>query len=137
MYVLPNELNPNSEWHGAYFVRQGLYSRAILKFKIVFPDTYPKEPPHVIMQSKVYHPLINFNTGHVNLDAEFKNWQPGHQWVVNVLLYVKKLFHLEEFFSLHCLGDEATVKSLCMNKEAHETYNSDFKLFLQKTNECV
>ena len=60
-------------WHGAYFVKQGLYQGAVLKFQIDFPISYPKARPraHFLKPSHVYHPLVHAKTGEINLDYEF------------------------------------------------------------------
>jgi hypothetical protein len=50
--------------------------------------------------SPVFHPLVNPSDFDVNLNAEFKDWQAGKHWFVNVLLYIKKMFHLESLFNL-------------------------------------
>ena len=50
--------------------------------------------------SPVSHPLVSPSDYELNLNVEFKDWQAGKHWFINVLLYVKKLFHLESMFNL-------------------------------------
>ena len=100
MFVLPNSFDCFLEWHGVYLVKQGIYNSSILKFKIVFSKGYPKVMPEVRFQSKVYHPLVNWETGKLNLNHEFKTWVFGKCWVINILLFIKKIFHLEDCFNL-------------------------------------
>ena len=56
--------------------------------------------PEVSFQSEVYHPLVDPTSGKLKLEKEFGDWQFSKNWLIQVLLYVKKIFHLEQFFSL-------------------------------------
>mmetsp|Transcript_17679 Transcript_17679/g.29879 ORF Transcript_17679/g.29879 Transcript_17679/m.29879 type:complete len:148 (+) Transcript_17679:158-601(+) len=109
MYVVPCgnsfEDDPLSCWRCIYFVKQGVYQGAILKFELSFPPNYPLARPVVrfLTPSHIYHPLICPKTGLVNLDID-DEWLPGKSWAVNVLLTVKKLIHLEHYYSLSKLS---------------------------------
>lgn len=63
---------------------------------------------------------------------DFKNWTAGKHWAINLLLYIKKLFHLEQMFSLH--DNEEVVP---LNKEAYADYLHHFPDFVQKCKLCV
>jgi ubiquitin-protein ligase len=56
-------------WHGVLFVRQGHYKNAILKFQIKYPKEYPTLPPTLIFLSKIYHPLVNLETGELDISV--------------------------------------------------------------------
>jgi hypothetical protein len=43
---------------------------------------------------------VNSADHDVNLNLEFKDWQAGKHWFINVLLYIKKIFHFEPMFNL-------------------------------------
>ncbi|KAF8423267.1 hypothetical protein EV426DRAFT_602871 [Tirmania nivea] len=45
-------------WWGVMFVRKGPYASAILKFTVLFPTSYPADPPILTFLSDIYHPLI-------------------------------------------------------------------------------
>ena len=70
MYILP------PEWNGCYFVRDGPYQGAVLKFKVEIPITYPLKSdffPEVIFQNfqenKIWHPLIDELMGFLDLNS--------------------------------------------------------------------
>eukprot|EP00347_Sterkiella_histriomuscorum_P005185 403357569 len=112
MYVLP-QVDKKTVWHGVYFVKQGIYSGGIFRFKIEFPPLYPKWRPNV------------------SFTVEFKEWTPGKHWMINILMYIKKLFHLEQMFNLQ---DTDVLPS---NKDAFNNFNHNFKEFVEKSKECV
>jgi len=45
-------------WSGVMFIRRGPYAKAILRFQISFPPTYPSFPPLVTFSTDMFHPLI-------------------------------------------------------------------------------
>ncbi|KAI1418789.1 ubiquitin-conjugating enzyme/RWD-like protein [Xylaria sp. FL1777] len=47
-----------SLWSGVFFVRDGPYAPAVMRFQISFPDSYPKLPPLVTFSTDMFHPLI-------------------------------------------------------------------------------
>ena len=130
MFVLPSSHNCFLEWHGVYLIKQGIYNSSIIKFKIEFPKGYPRVMPDVTFQSKVYHPLVNWTTGRLNLGHEFKEWIFGKCWVINVLLFIKKIFHLEDCYNLKSHQESN-------NRQALELYIHNFPLFVNKCQECV
>lgn len=74
LYVLPNEAN-FMVWDGVFFVHQGYYADAVLKFRILFPNNYPERPPVVEFSSQVFHPLVSEATGQFNLAPRFRPWR--------------------------------------------------------------
>ena len=52
-------------------VRSGLYKNAKFKFYMEFPRGFPKNKPEVYFVTKVYHPLINYETGHLDLKVSY------------------------------------------------------------------
>ncbi len=54
-------------WHGVIVLRYGFYRRGIFKFVIHIPEAYPYVAPKVVFLSKVFHPLINYKTGELDL----------------------------------------------------------------------
>ena len=47
------------------------------------------------------------------------------------MLYVKKIFHLEKYYSLEGQRDQA------FNKKAYDLYNNNFEAFVDRCIECV
>jgi ubiquitin-protein ligase len=48
------------------FVRYGLFKDGKFKFKITF-DNFPRRPPKVYFMSEVWHPMVDFETGLLDL----------------------------------------------------------------------
>lgn len=69
-------------WKGVYFCKQGIYSDAVLKFKMTFPPEYPKVMPFVHFQSRVFHPLVDPVNGMLKLDRDFGDWQFSKNWLI-------------------------------------------------------
>ncbi len=57
-------------WDGIIFIRNGIYEKAKFKFQIYYPNNFPTEKPMIFFKSKVYHPLINFETGELDLNVQ-------------------------------------------------------------------
>jgi len=77
---------------------------------MTFPPDYPKSMPIVHFQSKIFHPLIDSRTGQLKLERDFGEWNFGKNWLIQVLLYLKKIFHLEKYFSLDSQRENAQDK---------------------------
>lgn len=129
---LPGDDGPQlTYWKGVYFVKQGIYQDAVLKFRMTFPPDYPKQMPKVHFQTKVFHPLIDSHTGQLKLQRDFGEWNFGKNWLIQVLLYLKKIFHLEKYYSLDNQREHA------QDPKAFDLYTSNFPAFVDKCIECV
>ena len=58
-------------WNGILFIKEGIYINSTIKFQIIIPKTYPSNPPSVNFITKLYHPLINLETGELDLKVIF------------------------------------------------------------------
>ena len=58
-------------WNGILFIKEGIYINSTIKFQIIIPKTYPSNPPSVYFITKLYHPLINLETGELDLKLIF------------------------------------------------------------------
>lgn len=48
IYMMPAQSDKTlSTMIGAYFCKQGIYQDAVIKFKVLFPENYPKNMPRV------------------------------------------------------------------------------------------
>ena len=97
IYIIPQSDNIKI-WHGVIFPREGLYRDGIFKFQIQIPPEYPNSPPTVIFVSKVYHPLINKESGVLDLSKKFPKWEPIKCFLVRVIYYIQDIFYLEELY---------------------------------------
>jgi len=53
-----------------------MYSGMELEVEILFPDTYPYEPPHITFVTPIFHPNININ-GSICISVLSKDWSPA------------------------------------------------------------
>ena len=103
----------------------------MLKFRVVFPDNYPSAMPEVYFETKVFHPLVEERFGHLQLRKDFGEWKHGKHWLIQVLLYLKKIFHLEKYYSLDGAADMA------LNRQALSLYRDNFEGFVDRCIECT
>ncbi|TQV98743.1 hypothetical protein V2A60_007551 [Cordyceps javanica] len=45
-------------WSAVLFTRDGPYAPAVLRFQILFPESYPRRAPMIIFATDIFHPLI-------------------------------------------------------------------------------
>lgn len=131
VYVVPSFDNLRV-WHGVIFIRQGMYRDGIFKFRIDIPDSYPADDarPTVTFHTSVYHPLVDPETGELDLDCRFPTWRYGHDYLVFVLVFIKKIFYTKEF----PLQDFPYPR----NPEALKLFNlGDKETYLARVASCV
>ena len=93
VYVLPSARTPLL-WFGVIFVRQGLYQSGIFKFCVVIPQTYPdSDCPKIVFDRAPFHPLIDPNTGELDVQRAFPTWKRNVNHIWNVLLYIRRIFY--------------------------------------------
>ena len=92
-----------------------------------YPETKPKA--YFNNPSHIFHPLVYARTGEINLDIDFKDWQPGKNWAVNVLLAIKKLVHLEPYYK----AENVQI----YNKDAHVKFMEDFPGYVEFVKESI
>ncbi|KAJ7498947.1 UBC-like protein [Mycena latifolia] len=115
MYVVPSP-ETLMVWDAVFFVHQGYYADAILKFRLTFPNNYPESPPVVqFVTDVVFHPLIS-HSGIFNLAPRFRPWRPKEHRVFDVLHWIKAAF------KKHALDE--IKESDCLNKEAYRYHES-------------
>jgi len=119
MYVVPSPGNL-LVWDGVFFVHQGYYADAIIKFRLTFPEMYPEQPPSVLFVTDVFHPLIS-HRGVFNLSPRFRPWRPKEHHVFDVLHWIKAAF------KKHALDSIKDVD--CLNKEAFRLYQDSTQSF--------
>ena len=101
----------DSPWEGGCF-----------KLTMNFTNNYPKEPPSVIMNTKVFHPNF-YNDGRICLDILKNQWSPIFD--VHSLL-----------ISIQSLLTDPNPNSPA-NAEAAALYRDNIQLYYKKVKECV
>lgn len=146
MYVLPIQIQTRAAWHGVYFCRNGPYVGGIFKFQIEFPVQYPNCAPNVNFLTPVFHPLVNHKNGELLLERAFADgaWLPGKHWAINVLMFLKKIFHLKEYLEPKQDGAidlnsevQPAREERWANKVARDLYKLDFASFMREVKTCV
>ncbi|KAG8981661.1 hypothetical protein FRB90_007097, partial [Tulasnella sp. 427] len=111
-------LSPSTEsllvWLGVLFVHQGYYASSVLRFRLTFPQDYPKQPPAVAFTTDVFHPLVSQTDGSFSLAPRFSPWMPKDHHVFDVLYWIKAAFKKPAL-------DKLTERD-CLNKEALRLY---------------
>lgn len=127
VYVLPQPDNLR-EWHGVIFVRRGMYSNGIFKFRMDLAPEYNDVGllPRVRFTTPVFNPLVNPSTGELDLAWQFPEWNPEKHFVITVLTYLKKAFYFKDIQH----PDPP-------NAEAATLFAEDKDAFLTRVEECV
>mmetsp|Transcript_17985 Transcript_17985/g.23438 ORF Transcript_17985/g.23438 Transcript_17985/m.23438 type:complete len:260 (+) Transcript_17985:39-818(+) len=126
VYVIPNKLR---SWDGLIFVRRGMYASGVFKFRVELPPNYNDYNvwPKICFKTKVYSPMVNPETGEIDLKSAYPTWDPTKHYVVMALTFVKKIFYLKK-------GD---VPQTPFHPVAAEAFESDPAEFLKKVSACV
>ena len=100
---------------------------AFFKFRIEFPEDYPSKPPKVYFKGSIYHPLIDYETGDVDLMYFFKKWEPGKHYAINWIKNIKHMFYVNDHFQI----DNS------YNSSAGKTYIRNYTEYKLKSYDCV
>nr|CAD7446956.1 unnamed protein product [Timema bartmani] len=112
-------------WFGVLFVRQGLYQGGVFRFNIHIPETFPDGGcPHVAFQSRVFHPLVNEDTGEMDLKSGFPEWHRNVNHLWQVVDFLRQVFHKIESRS-------------AVNQKAGDLYENNKEAFREQVRLCV
>ncbi|MBN3294717.1 AKTIP protein, partial [Polypterus senegalus] len=112
-------------WFGVIFIRHGLYQDGVFKFTVYIPDNYPDgDCPRVVFDIPVFHPLVNPESGELDVKRAFAKWRRNHNHIWQVLMYARTVFYKIQ-----------TVEPL--NPEAAVLYEKDVQLFKSKVVDSV
>lgn len=124
IYVIPSAKNP-FVWFGVQFIRQGIYQGGVFRFTITLPSNFPDgQCPTVVFQSKIFHPLININTGELNTVWGFAEWKRNNR-VWQLIQYVTKVL------------TKVDSKMTSINEEASLLLETNFEEFRERAKNCV
>ena len=51
------------------------YSQGIWRVQLIIPDDYPKNPPKALFRSRMWHPNVEENTGHICVETLKRDWE--------------------------------------------------------------
>ncbi|KAF4674593.1 hypothetical protein FOL47_008984 [Perkinsus chesapeaki] len=117
-------------WHCILMLRQGHYKGAILRFVLVIPEDYPSSAPTVQFSSRVYHPLVDEATGVLDISLAFPTWEPGRDYAVLVLAFVKKVFYRSDLIGWDG-GENGVLNQAALEAFTRAVVTGD-KLFQQE-----
>jgi len=100
----------------------GSYQDGIFKFIMKIPENFPDgDCPSVIFKPPVFHPVVNMETGELDVKRAFPKWRRNINRLCQVLLYARRIFY------------KIDMKSP-LNPEAANLYENDRDTFKQKVN---
>lgn len=121
VYVLPAAKSPLI-WFGVIFIRMGSYQDGIFKFVMKIPENFPDgDCPSVVFKPPVFHPVVNLETGELDVKRAFPKWRRNINHLCQVLLYARRIFY------------KIDLKNP-LNPEAANLYENDRDNFKQKVN---
>ncbi|KAL5020918.1 hypothetical protein ScPMuIL_000073 [Solemya velum] len=93
VYVIASAKSP-LVWHGVLFVRQGMYQGGVFRFMMTIPDNYPDGTcPKLVFDFPVFHPLVEPQTGELDVLRAFPKWRRNTNKLWQVLLYARRIFY--------------------------------------------
>jgi ubiquitin-protein ligase len=102
-YVAPSKESLQL-WHGVLFLRRSLYADGVFKFRIELPAEYPETTllPKVYFETQhvpLFNPLIQAQSGQLDLSIQFQSWDNRKMKVHHVLAYMKKVFYTPSWWA--------------------------------------
>ncbi|KAK3086651.1 hypothetical protein FSP39_021412 [Pinctada imbricata] len=123
-YVMPSALTPN-KWYGILFIRQGLYQEGVFKFTLTIPDNFPDgDCPTLVFSFPVFHPLVDPQTGELDVKRAFTKWRKNSNHIWQVLRYARLAF-----YKIDCKQP--------WNEEAANIYETDAELYKKRVQETI
>jgi len=98
LYLVPRG-SDSKVLDGIIFIKSGVYQGAKFKFMIKLSTHYSILPPLVTFKSRVYHPLVDYNTGELDMNFLTPHWGKDVK-LENVVDWVKAIFHEEEYLGI-------------------------------------
>lgn len=80
-----------SVWFGVIFPRYGLYKNGAFRFRLLIDSNWPDcECPKIIMETPLFHPLVNPVTGEMCIQNHFPEWKKGVSRIWHLVDHVLK-----------------------------------------------
>ncbi|XP_014214890.1 protein crossbronx homolog [Copidosoma floridanum] len=124
IYVIPSAQN-SFVWFGVQFIREGVYQGGVFRFTITLPPSFPDgKCPMVNFQTNVFHPMINYETGELNMSWGFPEWKRDNR-IWQLVQYVTKIF------------TKLDTKMTPVNEEASLLLGTNFERFKEEVKKSV
>jgi len=106
IYVVPT--SNSLIWNCLVFIGGGYYEKGKFKFQIHIPNNYPSGGIRIYSTSKVYHPLINIESGEVDLKA----LEPTDEnKLVKLAIFLKSIFNESKYLEMtSSFNEEAGIR---------------------------
>lgn len=73
-------------WFGVIFPRHGLYKSGVFRFRLHIDSNWPDcDCPKVFIDTPLFHPLVNANTGEMDIKHYFPEWKKGVSRIWHVI----------------------------------------------------
>lgn len=93
VYVVPSA-GSALKWFGVIFIRQGLYQGGIYRFTLYIPDNFPDcDCPIIVFEPPVFHPLIDCETGELDVKRSFTKWRRNSNHLWQVIMFARGVFY--------------------------------------------
>ncbi|SOV79511.1 ubiquitin-conjugating enzyme E2, putative [Plasmodium sp. gorilla clade G3] len=125
-YCLP-QIDNLLIWDVFIMLYSTVYKNAKLKLQIRLSHNYPNTCPEVFFITPIFHPLVNIQTGKLNLGTNLSNWDPSCHYMSLIFLYIKNLFYLQEEYN----------KETVENQEALFLLNNDKDEFIKNVQKYI
>ncbi len=133
VYLVPS-FDDLRVFHGAIFVRRGVFVNGIFKFTLTCPQAYNDIDSHPIIRftSYLYNPHVHPETGVIDLTSAFPQWDPSRHFLVTALTYLKRIFYVRDY---EVLSEDD--RSRLPNQEALRLFQTDHDGYRRRVSECV
>merc|ERR1712227_48297 len=127
VYVVPSSKS-TLIWFGVIFVHSGYFAGGVFKFRIHIPPDFPNNSaaPKLVFDPPIFHPLVNPNTGELDLTKVYQTWRPHKDRLWHLIPWMRKVFLKIDF--------EGVEPS---NPEAAHLFTDDQEGFKTKVDICV
>ncbi|KAH9528986.1 hypothetical protein DERF_002895 [Dermatophagoides farinae] len=96
VYISPSHESA-FEWFGVMFIHHGLYKGKIFRFSIHISPSYPNcDIPKIIFDPIPHHPLINEQTGELDMSSKFIKWNSTCNFIFEVIEFAKRVFEFDD-----------------------------------------
>ena len=126
VYLVPRGSDSNL-LDGMIVIKSGIYQSAKFKFILQFSSHYSVAEPIFTFKTKIYHPLIEYNTGKLDLSYLSFEWKKFTARLDYLIHWIKDIFHEIDYLA---------IKD-SFNQEAGILFEENFHSFDEKVRKSV